>query len=234
MEQPKRDIKLDASWLEALGDEFEQTYMRELRRFLGQEKAAGKRVYPSGQNIFAALNETPLPDVKVVIIGQDPYHGEGQAHGLSFSVQPGTPLPPSLINIYQELKDDVGDPEGRLSRDKGCLRPWAQQGVLLLNSVLTVEHSRAGSHQGKGWERFTDAIVRVLNKERDALVFLLWGAYAQKKGAAVDAQRHKVLSSPHPSPLSAYRGFFGSRPFSRANQYLVAQEIEPIDWLKVE
>ena len=208
--------------------------MRGLRTFLGQEKAAGKRIYPAGGNIFAAFNETPLQRVKVVIIGQDPYHGEGQAHGLSFSVQAGTPIPPSLSNIYQELRDDLGDPNGRLNGNKGCLRPWAQQGVLLLNSVLTVEHSRAGSHQGKGWERFTDAVVSVLNSQCDSLVFLLWGAYAQKKGAAVDAQRHKVLSAPHPSPLSAYRGFFGSRPFSQANQYLVEQAIEPIDWLQVE
>ena len=230
----KREIKLDDSWLTALGGEFEQSYMLKLREFLQTQRRAGKRIYPSGSDMFAALNETPLSSVKVVIIGQDPYHGEGQAHGLAFSVQPGTALPPSLVNIYQEIKDDIGDPDNRLSSDKGCLRSWAGQGVLLLNSVLSVEHSRAGSHQGKGWERFTDAIVRVLNTEREALVFMLWGAYAQKKGAVLDTQRHKVLQSPHPSPLSAYRGFFGAKHFSQANAYLVKHDQEPIDWLRVD
>ena len=183
----------------------------------------------------------PLEDVRVVIIGQDPYHGPNQAHGLCFSVQPGVEEPPSLLNIFQEINSDMADPsvpggraDGRLNPGRGCLTSWARQGVLLLNAVLTVERGRAGSHQGRGWETFTDRIVEVLNAQRDGLVFMLWGSYAQKKGAIVDRSRHCVLSSPHPSPLSAHRGFFGCRHFSKANQYLVAHGKPPIDWFASE
>lgn len=205
--------------------------MKKLREFLRSEKRARKKIYPPGAEMFAALNTTPFDDVKVVIIGQDPYHGEGQAHGLSFSVRPGVPLPPSLVNIFQEVNDDLASEDDRISSRSGCLTGWAEQGVLLLNSVLSVEHSRAGSHQGKGWEQFTDACVAALNSKRENLVFLLWGAYAQKKGAIVDESRHCVLRAPHPSPLAAYRGFFGCRHFSKANSYLQKHNIQPIDWL---
>ena len=223
---------LEESWHAELAGEFESPYMNKLRAFLTSEKRARKQIYPPGSEMFSALNSTPFAEVKVVIIGQDPYHGPGQAHGLSFSVREGVPLPPSLINIFQEINDDVGSQEQRLNSGSGCLDGWASQGVLLLNSVLSVEHSRAGSHQGKGWERFTDACVAALDAKRDNLVFLLWGAYAQKKGAIVDETRHCVLRAPHPSPLAAYRGFFGCQHFSQANKYLQQHNIEPIDWLK--
>lgn len=226
-------IRLEASWKAALADQFEQEYMQALRRFLAAEKQARRIVYPPGDSIFAALDLCPLPLVKVVIIGQDPYHGPGQAHGLCFSVQPGVPQPPSLVNIFREINDDLGTPERRLDTRRGCLEPWARQGVLLLNAVLTVEHGNAGSHQGRGWERFTDRIVEILNERREHLVFMLWGAYAQRKGAMVDRQRHSVLSAPHPSPLSAHRGFFGCRHFSKANRYLVEHGVTPIDWFDV-
>lgn len=226
--------QLPASWMAEIGDQFDAAYMRKLREFLAAQKRAGKMVYPKGENIFAAFNATAFADVRVVIIGQDPYHGPGQAHGLSFSVPPGVPLPPSLTNIYQEVNDDValGGSGQRLDSGSGDLRGWAEQGVLLLNSVLTVEQSRAGSHQGKGWETFTDAVVAALNSRRDNLVFLLWGAYAQKKGAIVDETRHCVLRAPHPSPLSAYRGFFGCGHFGQANSYLQGQGLAPIDWFR--
>ncbi len=221
-------VKLEASWKEALGEEFGKPYMKQLREFLQRKKQAGKRIYPPGSRIFAALDATPLPDVKVVIIGQDPYHGTGQAHGLCFSVPPGVAAPPSLINIFQELGEEFA--EERRGFQGACLESWAAQGVLLLNAVLTVEAGRAASHQGKGWEQFTDRVVEILNAQRSGLVFLLWGSYAQKKGAMVDRSRHCVLSAPHPSPLSAHRGFFGCGHFARTNAYLTEQGADPIDW----
>lgn len=225
-EQSSREIKLEPGWKAALAGEFESEYMENLRQFLLQEKVSGKRIFPAGENIFNALNSTPLDKVKLVVLGQDPYHGPGQAHGLCFSVLPGVDIPPSLQNIYKELRSDVGfNPPHH-----GYLQYWAEQGVLLLNAVLTVEAHKAGSHQGKGWERFTDRVVHILNEQRNNLVFLLWGAYAQKKGGFIDATRHLVLKSPHPSPLSASRGFFGNRHFSRANTYLLENGLQPIDW----
>lgn len=221
-----RPIKLDPSWRAVLQPELEADYMQTLRQFLLQEKATGKRIYPPGADIFNALNATRFESVKVVILGQDPYHGPGQAHGLCFSVKPGVRVPPSLMNIYRELQDDLGCvPPGH-----GCLDYWARQGVLLLNAVLTVEAAHAASHQGMGWERFTDSIIARLNERREHLVFLLWGAYAQKKGAIIDRQRHLVLESRHPSPLSASRGFFGNHHFSRTNAYLESQGLGAIDW----
>ncbi len=226
-------VRLESSWKEALGAEFEKPYMQRLRRFLQGEKQARKVIYPRGEHIFHALDTTPLPDVRVVIIGQDPYHGPRQAHGLCFSVQPGVALPPSLENIFREINDDLGGPGRRLDGSRGCLEPWARQGVLLLNAVLTVERGRAASHQGQGWETFTDAAVNVLNTTRDGLVFLLWGGYAQRKGDIVDRDRHCVLTASHPSPLSAHRGFFGCGHFSRANAYLENRGLAPIDWFDV-
>jgi uracil-DNA glycosylase len=219
-------IKLEPGWKNALRAEFDQPYMHQLREFLRQEYAAGKEIYPPGPMIFNALNSTPLEQVKVVILGQDPYHGPGQAQGLCFSVPDGVPPPPSLVNIFAELERDLGLPRPR----HGCLTSWADQGVLLLNAVLTVEHGLAGSHQGKGWEAFTDAVIERLNREREGLVFMLWGAYAQAKGKLVDARRHLVLKAPHPSPLSAHRGFIGCGHFSAANRYLEARGARPIDW----
>lgn len=221
-----RKIDLDASWLTHLQVEFEQAYMQSLSQFLRSEKSQNKIIYPEGKNIFAALNTTPLDQVKVVILGQDPYHGPNQAHGLSFSVPPGVVIPPSLKNIYQEIYDDLGLP----SPNHGYLLSWAEQGVLLLNSVLTVERGKAASHQGKGWEQFTDKVIAVLNEQSENIVFLLWGSYAQKKGAVIDRNKHCVLQAPHPSPLSAHRGFFGCQHFSKANQYLQANGKEPINW----
>jgi uracil-DNA glycosylase len=229
----ERAIRLEPSWKAALAAEFEQPYMDALRRFLLEQKQARRVIYPPSERIFAALDLCPLPSVKVVIIGQDPYHGPGQAHGLCFSVLPGVPQPPSLVNVFQEINDELGTAERRLDGARGCLAPWARQGVLLLNAVLTVERGRAGSHQGRGWERFTDRVVAVLNAEREHLVFLLWGSYAQKKGAHVDRLRHCVLTAPHPSPLSAHRGFFGCGHFARANDYLIAHGQAPIDWFDV-
>jgi uracil-DNA glycosylase len=221
-----RNIQLDSSWLNVLGGEFDKPYMQSLRAFLQAEKQAGKTIYPAGKNIFNAFNSTSFDAVKVVILGQDPYHGPGQAHGLCFSVLPGVPLPPSLLNIFKEIQQDLGIPVPR----HGCLQAWADQGVLLLNATLTVEHGLAGSHQGKGWEVFTDEAIMALNREREGLVFLLWGSYAQKKGALIDPRKHLVLKSPHPSPLSAHRGFFGNRHFSKTNAWLVERGLEPIDW----
>jgi len=220
------EIKLDGGWKTALEGEFTKGYMQQLRSFLKSELNAGKTVFPKGNEYFAALDHTPIDKVKVVILGQDPYHGPGQAHGLCFSVRPGVQAPPSLINIYKEMKEDLGiDPPSH-----GYLMPWAEQGVLLLNSVLTVEAHQAASHQGRGWEKFTDAIIAELNEKHDHLVFILWGGYAQKKGAKVDISRHLVIKSAHPSPLSSYRGFFGSKPFSRTNAYLVKYGNTPINW----
>ncbi len=219
-------IKLDPSWKARVGDYLQRDDMRALSGFLRERKAAGARIFPPGPQIFAALDATPFDRVKVVILGQDPYHGAGQAHGLCFSVQAGTPVPPSLDNIYKELGTDLG-----IARPAhGNLQRWAEQGVLLLNAVLTVEEGRPGAHQGKGWEGFTDAIVDALNREREHLVFLLWGSYAQKKGAVIDPRRHRVLKAPHPSPLSAHRGFLGCGHFSAANAYLQRHGIAPIDW----
>jgi uracil-DNA glycosylase len=226
-------IRLEASWKAVLGPEFEQPYMKSLREFLRRAKTERRVIYPRGEHIFAALDLCPLSKVKVVIIGQDPYHGPGQAHGLCFSVLPGVPQPPSLVNVFQEINDDLGTPERRLDGTRGCLEGWARQGVLLLNAVLTVERGSAGSHQGKGWEQFTDRVVAILNEQREHLVFMLWGAYAQRKGAMLDRSRHCVLTAPHPSPLSAHRGFFGCRHFSRANRYLEEHGRTPIDWFDV-
>lgn len=217
---------LEESWKPLLEPEFEKPYMQKLRNFLRQEKDQKKVIYPRGENIFNSFNLTPFKDVKVVILGQDPYHGPGQAHGLCFSVPPKVPMPPSLLNIYKELQADLGYTPAR----HGCLEKWAQQGVLLLNSVLTVERGLAASHQGKGWEQFTDRVISLLNEQKSGLVFLLWGSYAQRKGQFIDTQRHLVLKSVHPSPLSAYQGFFGCRHFSKTNEYLVKQGKKPIDW----
>ena len=221
-----RDIQLDDSWKAMLAAEFERDYMQSLRAFLLQQKKAGRVIYPPGPQIFNAFNNTPFDQVKVVILGQDPYHGPGQAHGLSFSVPEGVPPPPSLQNIFKEIHRDLGLPVPA----SGCLVPWAAQGVLLLNAVLTVEQRQAASHQGKGWEQFTDAAIDKLNRQRDGLVFLLWGAYAQRKGSLIDRERHLVLTAPHPSPLSAHRGFIGCGHFSRANEYLRARGEAAIDW----
>ena len=219
-------VKLEDSWKAALGKEFASPYMAALKAFLQNEKAAGKTIFPKGAEYFRALDLTPLDEVKVVILGQDPYHGAGQAHGLCFSVRPGVRIPPSLVNIYKELQSDLGIAPAR----HGFLEHWARQGVLLLNSVLTVEESRAASHQGQGWEQFTDAVIRAVNEDCEHVVFMLWGSYAQKKAAFVDRSRHLVLKAPHPSPLSAHNGFFGSRHFSQANDYLVSQGRNAIDW----
>lgn len=222
------DIQLEASWLVHLRAEFDAAYMQELRAFLQVEKAAGKTIYPAGSDVFSALNTTPFDQVKVVILGQDPYHGPGQAHGLSFSVPDGVKPPPSLQNIYKEIQTDIG---GEQRPTSGNLFHWAEQGVLLLNSVLTVEAQQAASHQGKGWELFTDKIIDVLARDRQHIVFLLWGSYAQKKGRVINPANHLVLKAPHPSPLSAYRGFLGCGHFSACNRYLVEQGHAPIDWL---
>jgi uracil-DNA glycosylase len=222
----QREIHLHESWKTRLKDEFELDYMQQLRSFLKARKAAGAIIYPPGSLIFNALDSTPFEQVRVVILGQDPYHGPDQAHGLCFSVREGVQTPPSLVNIYQEINQDLGAPVPA----NGNLQHWAEQGVLLLNAVLTVERGQAGSHQGKGWERFTDRVVQLLNDERDGIVFLLWGSHAIKKGAAIDRKRHLVLTAPHPSPLSAYRGFFGCKHFSRANRYLQEHGRLPIIW----
>lgn len=219
-------VRLDASWKARVGARFETPELQRLAAFLRAEKQAGKAIYPPGPRIFAALDATPFDAVKVVILGQDPYHGPGQAHGLCFSVLPGVAVPPSLENIFKELERDLGIPVP----DHGCLLPWARQGVLLLNSVLTVERGTPGSHQGKGWEGFTDACIEALDREREGLVFLLWGSYAQAKGRLVDPRRHRVLKAPHPSPLSAHRGFLGCGHFSRANEYLREHGQAAIDW----
>lgn len=222
----EREIKLDSSWSERLKGDFGTGYMAELHEFLREQEKLGKTIYPAGDEIFAALNATAFEAVKVVILGQDPYHGPGQAHGLCFSVRKGISVPPSLQNIYKELVADVGF----VPPDHGCLSEWAEQGVLLLNSVLTVEAGLAGSHQGRGWEIFTDSIVNHLNVDATGIVFILWGNYAQKRGAMIDRDMHLVLESVHPSPLSASRGFFGNHHFSKSNEYLLAQNKAAIDW----
>lgn len=223
---PARELRLEPSWKARVGDWFARDDMQALSVFLRQRREAGARIHPAPPNIFAAFDATPFDAVKLVILGQDPYHGPGQAHGLSFSVLPGVPVPPSLVNIYKELHADVGF----VRPGHGWLMPWARRGVLLLNSVLTVEEGRAGSHQGKGWEGFTDHVVDTLNREREGLVFLLWGSYAQAKGRVIDTRRHRVLKAPHPSPLSAHRGFLGCRHFSMTNDYLTRRGDAGIDW----
>ncbi|MGZ3780923.1 MAG: uracil-DNA glycosylase [Pseudobdellovibrionaceae bacterium] len=219
-------FELDPSWKKRLQGEFKKEYMKNLGDFLLSEYKNGKKIYPLEKNYFAALNLTPFDKVKVVIMGQDPYHGPGQAHGLSFSVKEGIRFPPSLQNIFKELRNDLGIEIPK----SGCLDQWAKQGVLLLNAVLTVEDGKAGAHQGKGWEEFTDKIIHLLNEERENLVFILWGAYAQKKASFVDRTKHLVIETVHPSPLSAHRGFFGTKPFSKANAYLRSKDIAVIDW----
>lgn len=219
-------IKLEPSWLAVLESEFAKPYMQALRAFLLAQKAEQRVIYPPSNQWFAAFDHTPFDKVKVVILGQDPYHGPNQAHGLCFSVQPGVAIPPSLINIYKELETDLNIPFAK----HGCLTYWAEQGVLLLNATLTVERGNAGAHQGKGWEIFTDQAIEALNNRREHLVFMLWGSYAQKKGAFIDRKKHCVLTAPHPSPLSAHRGFLGCRHFSKANDYLRKTGQTPIDW----
>ncbi len=219
-------VKLHESWLQKLQPEFDAPYMLALKSFLADERDAGKTIYPNASEWFAALNTTPLDQVRVVILGQDPYHGEGQAHGLCFSVREGVRPPPSLMNIYKEIKTDLGFD----APNHGNLESWAKQGVLLLNSVLTVEASQAASHAGKGWEKFTDAVIREVGALPHPVVFILWGNYAQKKAAFVDATKHHIIKSAHPSPLSAHNGFFGSRPFSQTNDFLIAQGKQTVNW----
>lgn len=219
-------VQLEGTWKQRLLGEFQKDYMEQLKAFLVNEKKAGKVIYPKGDEYFNAFNLTPFEKVKVVIIGQDPYHGPNQAHGLCFSVQPGIPFPPSLRNIFKEINEELGLP----IPSHGCLTHWADQGVLLLNAVLTVEQSKAAAHQGKGWETFTDAVIHKVNDELENVVFLLWGSYAQKKGSFIDKSKHCVLKSPHPSPLSAHRGFFGNGHFQQCNEYLESKGLAPIDW----
>ncbi|HOT64580.1 MAG TPA: uracil-DNA glycosylase [Paludibacteraceae bacterium] len=219
------DVRIEQSWKQHLMPEFDKPYFVNLTNFVRDEYRT-KTIYPPAKLIFNAFDQCPFDEVEVVIVGQDPYHEPGQAHGLCFSVNDGIEIPPSLQNIYKEIHDDLGKPIPR----SGNLERWARQGVLLLNATLTVQAHRAGSHQGKGWEEFTDAAIRHLANERQNLVFILWGAYAQRKGENIDTNRHLVLKSPHPSPLSAHRGFFGNKHFSKANEYLVAHGKKPIDW----
>lgn len=219
-------MNLHQSWQSRIGDEFNKDYMQALRDFLITEKKQRFNIYPHSAQTFAAFNATPFEQVKVVIIGQDPYHGKGQAHGLSFSVPKGIAIPPSLRNIYKALEADLGI----IPPQHGCLESWAESGIFLLNATLSVREGQAGSHQKQGWEQFTDAVIHKLNEEREHLVFMLWGSYAQKKGAFIDKNKHLVLHAPHPSPLSAHRGFFQCQHFSKANAYLEQHQIEPIDW----
>ena len=223
---PQQHANTALTWADVLASEKQEPYFKDVISFVEKERAAGKTIYPPNTDVFNALAYTPFSDVKVVIIGQDPYHGPNQAHGLCFSVKPPTPPPPSLVNIFLELKSDLG-----IERPShGNLESWARQGVLLLNAVLTVEDGKPGSHANKGWERFTSKIIEVLNARQEHLVFLLWGAYAQKKAESVDRSRNLILTAPHPSPLSAHRGFLGCKHFSKANAYLVQHGRKPIDW----
>lgn len=219
---------LQNDWAEVLDEEFEKPYYKELREFL-KHAYASERVYPPMEDIYNALRVTPYASTKVVILGQDPYHGPGQAHGLSFSVRPGVQPPPSLLNIFKEIESDIGCARP----NHGCLLGWAEQGVLLLNTTLTVAQGRPKSHAGHGWETLTDAIIAKLSVRQTPMVFILWGAHAQSKVALIDTHRHHIIKSPHPSPLSASRGFFGSRPFSRANAYLIQDGLDPIDWCRL-
>ena len=217
--------KIEESWKKILFDEFQKPYFEALKTFLVEEKKH-YTIYPSGANIFAAFNHTPFERVKVVILGQDPYHGVGQAHGLSFSVQEGVPHPPSLQNIFKELRDDIGCDIPK----NGTLTSWADQGVFLINAVLTVRSSEANSHKGRGWETFTDTVIKTLSDAKEHVVFILWGAPAGAKASLIDSKKHLILKAPHPSPLSSYRGFFGSKPFSKSNTYLIEHEKAPIEW----
>lgn len=219
------DVKIEEGWKSQLKNEFDKQYFRELTQFVKKEYSS-KTIYPRAKLIFNAFNSTPFNEVKVVIVGQDPYHQPHQAHGLCFSVNDGIKIPPSLVNIYKEIKLDLGTS----IPTSGNLERWAKQGVLLLNATLTVRAGLAGSHQGKGWEQFTDSVIDSLSKNRNNLVFMLWGSYAQKKGANIDQSKHLVMKSPHPSPLSAHRGFFGNNHFSRANEYLISKGKSPIEW----
>lgn len=219
------DPKIEESWKKVLFEEFQKPYFEALKTFLVEEKRH-HTVYPRGENIFAAFDNTPFDDVKVVILGQDPYHGAGQAHGLSFSVQDSVPHPPSLQNIFKELKDDLGCTIPK----SGNLTSWAKQGVFLLNTVLTVRASDANSHRNQGWENFTDAVIKTLSTQKEHLVFILWGSPAGAKASLIDGKKHLILRAPHPSPLSSYRGFFGSKPFSKSNEYLVSKGKKPMDW----
>ena len=220
-------IELGPSWLVVLGDEFGKPYMVELKKFLKEEKGAGYKIYPKDDDIFNAFNKTPFDKVEVVILGQDPYHGENQAHGLSFSVQKGITIPPSLRNIYKELTTDI---PGFVTPNHGDLTEWAEQGILLLNASLTVRANMAGSHQKKGWEQFTDHVIKTLSDKREGIVFILWGAFAQAKAALIDTGKHYIIFSAHPSPLSAHSGFWGSKPFSKTNEILLKEGKKPIDW----
>lgn len=220
------DVNIAPDWKKALADEFDQPYFEEIVAFIKEEKKAGKTIYPAGPNIFHAFEATPLKKVKVVILGQDPYHGPKQAHGLSFSVQRGIMPPPSLVNIFKEIEDDLG-----IQRPShGNLEHWAEQGVLLLNASLTVEAHQPNSHAKIGWHRFTDAVIRVVSEECEAVVFMLWGKFAQGKAELIDKKKHLVLTSAHPSPYSAANGFFGNRHFSKANHWLEKKDLKPIDW----
>jgi uracil-DNA glycosylase len=219
------NVKLEPSWKKVLSEEFDQPYFTQLAEFVKKEYQS-TTIYPPPKFIFRCMELTPFDSVKVVILGQDPYHGPGQANGLCFSVNPDIPFPPSLLNIYKEIQTDLGKPIPQ----SGDLDRWAKQGVLLLNATLTVRAHAAGSHQNQGWEQFTDAIIKTLSNQKTGLVFILWGNYAQKKGAVIDRTKHLVIESPHPSPLSAYHGFFGSKPFSQTNTYLLLQGLDPIEW----
>lgn len=221
------DVKIEPSWKKALEEEFGKEYFRTLREFVKGEYQHSI-IYPAPKNIFRAFELTPFDKVEVVILGQDPYHGPNQANGLCFAVGEGVPLPPSLQNIFKEIESDLGQ---KLTHRSGDLERWAKQGVLLLNATLTVQAHKAGSHQGKGWEQFTDAVIRTLSEKKDNLVFILWGNYAKSKGSLIDWSKHEIIESGHPSPLSAYRGFFGSKPFGKTNEYLIEHDKKPIDWL---
>lgn len=226
IQEPSCGLSLNNAWADLLSTELAADYMQSLQAFLCERREIGVPVYPPAHQVFAAFDETPPDRVRVVILGQDPYHNPGQSHGLCFSVSPGTPVPPSLGNIFRELETDLGLP----LPSHGCLAAWARQGVLLLNTVLTVERNRPGSHQGIGWERFTDCVIDLLSAREQPTVFMLWGAQAQKKGRAIDSSRHCVLKAPHPSPLSAYRGFLGCGHFGKANAFLRSRGLPPIDW----
>ncbi|MDB5143468.1 MAG: uracil-DNA glycosylase [Mucilaginibacter sp.] len=220
-------IDLEPSWLEVLHDEFEKDYMLKLKQFLKEEKEAGHKVYPKNADIFNTFKKTPFDELKVVILGQDPYHGEHQAHGLSFSVQKGITPPPSLKNIYKELVTDI---PGFVIPNHGDLTEWAKQGVLLLNASLTVRAGTPGSHQKRGWEEFTDNVIKTISEKKEGIVFILWGSFAQAKAELIDQTKHFIIKSPHPSPFSADRGFFGSKPFSKTNAILIKEGKKPIDW----
>ena len=224
----EESIKLDGSWKKHLAAEFSKPYMQELKKFLQREYSKKKIIYPKGSEFFNAFNITPFENVKVVILGQDPYHGPAQAHGLCFSVLSGVDVPPSLVNIFKEMQTDLGLTANHFLH--GNLSKWAEQGVLLLNAVLSVENGKAASHRGRGWEEFTDKVIQEVNDKREHVVFMLWGAYAQKKGEIIDRKKHLVLTAPHPSPLSSYRGFFGCKHFSKGNKYLKSHGIEEVDW----